>query len=138
MKNSILIYFSLFILVLITIYLVSLNIPYWSFILNHKEVKGKIIEVENFEKGLYKISYSFYSTELKEERTQRISTELEFFVEDTITVMYNTTYPNYIEIKELDSKLNFYRTLVPILVSIVCIVLIIFGINGKFDLNKLS
>ena len=115
----------------------SQNVPYWNFRLEHKETKGRVMEVERLGKDNYEIIYSFYSSERKK-RIRTIISEKNILVGDSITVMYNADFPNYVEIRELGSSIVFYRTILSVLVPVLCIILILLGMRGRIDLNKLS
>lgn len=138
MKNSISIYIILLILIFVAGYFILKNIPYWNFKFQNKEVIGKVIAVDNLRNDTYKIKYSFYSPELKKERIRTINSHKKLTVGDSVTVLYNAKYPNYVEIKELGSPLNFNRTLLAVIIPIFCIILILLGMFGIIDLDKLS
>lgn len=138
MKNSISLYIILLILVFVAVYFINQNLSYWNFKYKHKEVVGKIIEVTNIREDNYKIKYSFYSSEMSKERIRTIDSQKKFFIGEAVVVMYNPSFPNYVEIKEIDTSLNLYRTILPVLITVLCVLLILLGMFGKIDLNKLS
>lgn len=138
MKNTASIYIVLVILVLVTIYFARQNISYWNFRFQHNEVTGQVTNVENLETGEYRIEYRFFSSEMNKERVRTIKSEKRLSVGDSLIVMYNANYPNYVEIKEFESPINFYGTLISVGVPILCIFLILMGLFGIIDLDKLS
>ena len=138
MKNYIAMIVLLLVMIFITGYFINLNLPYWCFRLEHKEVKGEIRKVEKVTEDEYKITYSFFSETDGKERIRSIRTSLQFSEGDIITVMYNERFLNYVEVKEMGVSPNLFRTLLPVVVPFVCIVFLVLGLFGKVDFNKFS
>ena len=126
------------VLVFIAGYFVHLNTPYWAFILSHNKTAGTIVDVDTLNSSNYELAYQFVSIETSILRTRSVRTSNVLSIGDTVAVLYNPKYPNYVEVAEIGSPYSLFRTVLSVILPVFCLMIIILGLYGKIDLDKYS